>query len=1414
MSTRSLGTLTLDLISKIGGFVGPLDKGKSAAKNFATSVGSSLKTISKSTALLGTGAAAGFGLMIKHSIDLQDELSKSSQKIGVSVEDLSALRYTADLAGVAFGDLEGSLGKFSKNIGETFATGVGAAADAFSDLGIKVKDNNGKLRSTSELFSEVADKFASLQDGAIKTTLSMDLFGKSGKDLIPLLNAGAKGLSDSAEEAQRLGQVFTGEAAKAAEEFNDNLSRLQKTFSGLANTAATEAIPELADLTKLLSDPEIQQGISNITKGLVTFTAETINAAAGLSNFIKDAAETFATYTNGISNEDVPRLTARLKELKAQLHPQDLSDYLYNSNIGDIATSTKELNQQVVVIEKFLADANKYAEEAKNLKKDMNAIVTYDSGSENDPFNQTAAEIKATQDKNEAEIEANRKAREANKKKAEDAAAYAKQLQKNYEDTFANLQKEIDLNGLNSKTSSIAFEIEKGNLKGISSELEKNLKIRAKSVDLIERNQELLQSQRDVDIAGMGESGRLASVQYEYDLKHGIIKLNDEISEQDKETLIANKKLVEEKEKINDITEYIKNQQRSIDLYGVTSEALKLQYDIQNDILKVAGGINSEQAQHLIANQKQIDAQQKIKSLTELTAEAADRIDEAFASAWTNIDKGFTGLRDGIVDGFKTMLGEMAHQAITKPIVLGIQQQLTGGASSAGQSGIGLAGSAGIYGAVALAVVAGVNVWNKQQDEKFVKLAAEYKQANQGLSKILGEGNKKSESIATSIESLKGVNDNVLNVNYGMLSALLDIRDSIGDVAAGFAKTLTGSADYKALGISQGIVNAPRNAIATVSLGSAVNYSNITKGTGGGELDKAVGGFIDSIGNKINNALYNQKTKVIDSGISIIGTTLADLLSGATIEAFNYADVQTKKKIFGITSSTKVKRAQEDLGQTFENQLTDVFGEAGKALKEASGAFGINFDAYIDQLAIKTQDLSLKGLEGDALTKEIESFFSSTLDSWASVLLTGTDVLKKYQDIGESAFDTYVRLSSQTLTFEDYAKKLGLNFKDVGLAAVDAVQDIAELSGGFNALAAATSNYYDKFYTDSEKFLSLQDSIGDAYAKIGETLPHTRDEFRHLIEGLDLSTEAGREQYATLIGLTNVTDDYLSALDKETQAKSDAQKAAEDALKSSAGTAFDAFQKAIQANMDKVNDALTSSKQVADSLSNALHAMHLESEQNDALSYRAAQAQLIAANAIRKAGGPLPKSGELDDALATLTQPTQDMFSTFEDYARDFYITQKNIKELSDAAGGQVSFEEQNLQALQDSLDYYQTQIDILNGIDDSVLSVRDSVEKLTQALVDAGIQTVLKIPELPTANNDYEKAQAATYVAALNKTATAGAQATADIAAKGTADLLAAVQKLAADLKTTQKQISDNTFNTQKQLIDWNLSGMPPERV
>src|SRR6188508_2249129 len=102
MANRSLGSLTLNLVAEIGGYVGPLSKAERASAAAAAKMQKDIEKVAKAGSLFAVGVGTAFTALVKHSIDLQDEMSKASQKIGVSVGDLSKLNYAADLSGVAF----------------------------------------------------------------------------------------------------------------------------------------------------------------------------------------------------------------------------------------------------------------------------------------------------------------------------------------------------------------------------------------------------------------------------------------------------------------------------------------------------------------------------------------------------------------------------------------------------------------------------------------------------------------------------------------------------------------------------------------------------------------------------------------------------------------------------------------------------------------------------------------------------------------------------------------------------------------------------------------------------------------------------------------------------------------------------------------------------------------------------------------------------------------------------------------------------------------------------------------------------------------------------------------------------------------------------------------------------------------
>ncbi|MGP1667127.1 MAG: hypothetical protein ACTS5I_14735, partial [Rhodanobacter sp.] len=187
---------------------------------------SALSTMTGALATLGIGlGVARFASLIKETLDAEDHLGKLSQSLGISTESLSGLNYSAKLSGVALDALAGGMKKLSVNMAD-MQMNIGDARYAFEAMKIHVEQSKGVLKSSETVLIEVADQFAAMEDGAGKTALAVKLFGKAGAELIPLLNLGARGLRDNADEARRFGIVISTEAAKAAEEFNDNLTKL------------------------------------------------------------------------------------------------------------------------------------------------------------------------------------------------------------------------------------------------------------------------------------------------------------------------------------------------------------------------------------------------------------------------------------------------------------------------------------------------------------------------------------------------------------------------------------------------------------------------------------------------------------------------------------------------------------------------------------------------------------------------------------------------------------------------------------------------------------------------------------------------------------------------------------------------------------------------------------------------------------------------------------------------------------------------------------------------------------------------------------------------------------------------------------------------------------------------------------
>ena len=193
-------------------------------------------------ALVPAAGIAGLTALAKGSIDAADNLNDLRQRTGVSVENLSKFGAAAEDAGSSIDEVAKSMGRLSKGIVDP----ASKTNEALKSIGINSRDAAGNVRGVDAIMLDLADKFAKMPDGAQKTALAMELFGRSGANLIPMLNGGREALS-------QYQATISGDMASAADQFNDSLNAIARTLAGPFNQAVTALLPTLTQVAQGLA---------------------------------------------------------------------------------------------------------------------------------------------------------------------------------------------------------------------------------------------------------------------------------------------------------------------------------------------------------------------------------------------------------------------------------------------------------------------------------------------------------------------------------------------------------------------------------------------------------------------------------------------------------------------------------------------------------------------------------------------------------------------------------------------------------------------------------------------------------------------------------------------------------------------------------------------------------------------------------------------------------------------------------------------------------------------------------------------------------------------------------------------------------------------------------------------------------
>lgn len=210
----SVGTAYVSIIPSTKGFAKAIERdvkpaatghamGKTTGKSFSSGFTKSLGGLAAAGGLIA--AAVGVKKFATASVqafrDVGSESMGLQRVLGGTIEEMSTLRGAAQLGGVSTDAMAMGMRTLSRQ--------VYAGGKAFEALGIKTKDANGKIRPTNDVLMDVADKFKAMPNGAEKSALALKLFGRSGTEMLPMLNRGSKGIAELAKQTEKYGMTLS-----------------------------------------------------------------------------------------------------------------------------------------------------------------------------------------------------------------------------------------------------------------------------------------------------------------------------------------------------------------------------------------------------------------------------------------------------------------------------------------------------------------------------------------------------------------------------------------------------------------------------------------------------------------------------------------------------------------------------------------------------------------------------------------------------------------------------------------------------------------------------------------------------------------------------------------------------------------------------------------------------------------------------------------------------------------------------------------------------------------------------------------------------------------------------------------------------------------------------------------------------
>lgn len=353
MAGKSLGTLTLDLVAKVGGFVSGMDKAERASQQWAKQVQKDAAETTKAfasigsatVALAGAVGVAGFQLLKSTSKQIA-ETDRWAKSLNISTQELLSWQFAAEKAGVSGDQMADIFKDIGDKIGDAVLNKSGEAVDALNALGLSA-EKLSKVSPDKQLLA-IGESLGKISTNAEKTTV-LESLGNDLSKLLPLFDNNNEKLKQFLSLAKDFGVApdpsSIDDLVKVNQIFEDIEAQVRglklEISAGLAKVDLSPLTDSLDQLRKVLTDPKVLQGITNLVSEVAELTGWLVKSAAAAGQLAASTGNRIAAIGGNIDRKNLDQVKERIEWLQKNIDAGNFPET--ESIIGSVLDSNTTL---------------------------------------------------------------------------------------------------------------------------------------------------------------------------------------------------------------------------------------------------------------------------------------------------------------------------------------------------------------------------------------------------------------------------------------------------------------------------------------------------------------------------------------------------------------------------------------------------------------------------------------------------------------------------------------------------------------------------------------------------------------------------------------------------------------------------------------------------------------------------------------------------------------------------------------------------------------------------------------------------------------------------------------------------------------------------------------------------------------